>query len=162
VWEDCGAFPFSYLPNDVKNFDLTADFVRKIAVLRGENDVFGVVTKGLVKLDWTAFEHCLGAQYVGVSTKRMIQDRIDRKSSIWKYIQANWIAYADKALEMVRIMRAAKDGDFYVYALVEDGVFGENIMWPVALFAEMLWDCDTDLHDLTSRTAMKHNVVFAN
>lgn len=162
VWEDCGAFPFSYLPNDIKTFDRTADLVRKIAVLRGENDRFGVVTKGLVKLDWTSFEHCVGAQYIGVSTKRMIHNRNDRKASIWKYIQANWIAYADKALEMVRIMHDAKKGEFCVYALVEDGVFGENIMWPVALYAEMLWNCDADLRDLTSRTALRHNVIFAN
>ena len=162
VWEDCGAFPFSYLPNDIKTFDRTADLVRKIAVLRDENDRFGVVTKGLVKLDWTAFEHCAGAQYIGVSTNRTKHERIDRKMAIWKYIQANWIAYADKALEMVRIMREVKKGDLCIYALVEDGVFGENIMWPVALYAEMLWNCDADLCDLTSRTALKHNVIFAN
>ena len=162
VWEDCGAFPFSYLPNDIKTFDQTADLVRKIAVLRGENDRFGVVTKGLVKLDWTVFEHCAGAQYIGVSTNRTKHERVDRKMPIWKYIQANWIAYADKALEMVRIMREAKKGDLCVYALVEDGVFGENIMWPVALYAEMLWAADDQLRELTSRTALKHNVVFAH
>ena len=162
VWEDCGAFPFSYLPNDIKTFDQTAELVQRMAVLRGENDRFGVVTKGLVKLDWLSFEHCAGAQYIGVSTDRKKRERIGYKAAIWKYIQANWIAYADKALEMVRIMREAKKGDLCVYALVEDGVFGENIMWPVALYAEMLWDCNEDLRDLTSRTALKHNVVFAN
>ena len=162
VWEDCGAFPFSYLPNDIADFEKTAALVRDIAVLRGENDRFGAVTKGLVKLDWTAFAHGVGAQYIGVSTKRMKHDRIDRKNAIWKYIQANWIAYADKALEMVRIMRDCKNGDLCVYALVEDGVFGENIMWPVALYAEMLWSADEDLRALTSRTALRHNVIFAN
>ena len=162
VWEDCGAFPFSYLPNDIQTFDQTAELVRKITVLRGDNDRFGAVTKGLVKLDWLSFEHCAGPQYIGVSTNRTKQERIDRKTSIWKYIQANWIAYADKALEMVRIMHEAKRGDLCLYALVEDGVFGENIMWPVALYAEMLWNCDADLRDLTSRTALRHNVIFAN
>ena len=162
VWEDCGSFPFSYLPNDVKDFDRTASLVRDIAVLRGENDRFGVVTKGLVKLDWLTFEHSAGAQYIGVSTKRMKHERIDRKAPIWKYIQANWIAYADKALEMVRLMRDAKKGDLCVYALVEDGMFEENIMWPVALYAEMLWDCDSELRALSSRTALRHNVIFAN
>jgi hypothetical protein len=162
VWEDCGAFPFSYLPNDIKTFDQTAELVQRMAVLRGENDRFGVVTKGLVKLDWLSFEHCAGAQYIGVSTDRKKRERIGYKAAIWEYIQANWIAYTDKALEMVRIMREAKKGDLCIYALVEDGVFGENIMWPVALYAEMLWNCNEDLRDLTSRTALKHNVVFAN
>ncbi len=162
VWEDCGAFPFSYLPNDIKTFDQTAELVRKMTVLRGEDDRFGVVTKGLVKLDWLTFEHCAGPQYIGVSTDRKKHERIGYKTAIWKYIQANWIAYADKALEMVRIMQDAKKGDLCVYALVEDGVFGENIMWPVALYAEMLWNCNEDLRDLTARTALRHNVIFAN
>ena len=161
VWENCGSFPFSYLPDDIKNFDETLCFVRKIATLRGENDRFGVVTKGLVKLDWYAFEHCVGAQYIGVSTKRMKHDRIDRKAPIWKYIQANWIAYADKALETVRTMRDCKKENLSVYALVEDGMFEENLMWPVALYAQMLWDCDEALPSLLSRTALRSDVVFA-
>ena len=161
VWENCGSFPFSYLPDDVKDFEETKDFVKKIASLRGNEERFGVVTKGLVKLDWTCFEHCVGAQYIGVSTKRMKHDRVDRKAPIWKYIQANWIAYADKALEMVRTMRDCKKGELSVYALVEDGMFEENVMWPVALYAQMLWDCDEVLPSMTSRVAMRSDVVFA-
>ena len=162
VWEDCGSFPFSYLPNDVQDFDKTADLVRKITVLRGENDRFGAVTKGLVKLDWLSFKHSEGAHVIGVSTKRMKHERIDIKAPIWKYIQANWIAYADKAYEMVRIMRDCKREDLCIYALVEDGVFGENIMWPVALYAEILWNCDAPLREIMTTTAMKHDTVFAN
>ena len=161
VWENCGSFPFSYLPDDIKDFDETLRFVRKISCLRGEDERFGVVTKGLVKLDWTCFEHCAGPQYIGVSTKRMKHDRVDRKAPIWKYIQANWIAYADKALEAVRVMRDCKQGNLSVYALVEDGVFGENLMWPVALYAQMLWDCNEALPVMMSRVALRSNVVFA-
>ena len=161
VWENCGSFPFSYLPDDVKDFEETKDFVKKIASLRGDEERFGVVTKGLVKLDWTCFEHCVGAQYIGVSTKRMKRDRVDRKAPIWKYIQANWIAYADKALEMVQTMRDSKNGELSVYALVEDGMFEENVMWPVALYAQMLWDCDEALPSITSRVALRSDVVFA-
>ena len=161
VWENCGSFPFSYLPDDVKNFDETKAFVKEIASLRGNEERFGVVTKGLVKLDWTCFAHSAGAQYIGVSTKRMKHDRVDRKAPIWKYIQANWIAYADKALEMVQTMRDCKQGELSVYALVEDGMFEENVMWPVALYAQMLWDCDEALSSITSRTALRGDVVFA-
>ncbi len=160
VWENCGAFPFSYVPNDVKDFEKTVGFVKEIASLRGSNDRFGVVTKGLVKLDWSRFEHSLGPQYIGISTERMKHDRMDRKAPIWKYIQANWIAHADKALEMVRIMRDCKQGDLGIYALVEDGMFEENVMWPVALYAQMLWDCDEDLKSVMSRVALRSNVSF--
>lgn len=161
VWENCGAFPFSYIPNDIKDFEITTEFVKEISSLRGLEDRFGVVTKGLVKLDWSRFEHSLGSHCIGVSTQRMKHDREDRKAPIWKYIQANWIAHADKALEMVRVMRECKQGDLCIYALVEDGMFEKNVMWPVALYAQMLWDCDEEIKSMMSRIALKSNVVFA-
>ena len=160
IWEDCGAFPFSYVPNDVGDFDATAELVREIAHLRGENERFGVVTKGLVKLDWTCFEHSRGAHCIGVSGERFKQNRVTRKSPSWRYIQANWISYAPKALEMVRIMRELRGGELCVLALVEDGMFEKNIMYPVALFAEMLWGCDDELSLINNRVALCDYVCF--
>ncbi len=98
VWENCGAFPFSYIPNDVKDFDETVDFVNQIAVLRGKDDRFGAVTKGLTKLDWSKFEHMEGSAFIGISSKLMKADRVVRKSKIWRYLQAFWLTNAGKAL----------------------------------------------------------------
>ncbi len=161
VWENCGSFPFSYVPCDVENFDETLDFVDKISVLRGEDDKFGVVTKGLVKLKWASFEHLNNSHYLGTSSAKMKANRIVRKNKIWKYIQAGWISYADKALEMVKRMAENKDGDLYVFALVEDGMFEENIMYPVALYSEMLWDKDGDIKEMMSSVATRSYVDFA-
>ena len=161
VWENCGAFPFAYIPNAVADFDETCDFVERIAKLRGEDDRFGAVTKGLTKLDWSAFRHMDGAAFVGTSSKTMKRDRVVRKSKIWRYIQAYWLIRADKALEMVRLMSRAKDRDLVVTALVEDGMFEENIMYPVALYSEMLWDCDADIDTLLSQVALRDYVDFA-
>lgn len=161
VWENCGAFPFSYIPKDIQNFGETEEFVQKIARLRGEADKFGVVTKGFVKLDWSSFEHSKGAHCIGVATKSVKENRIERKSRIWRYIQAQWLAYADKAYEMVREMQRLKNGNLCVYALVEDGMFEENIMYPVALYAEMLWNCNEELPRLMSNVAMQSYVSFA-
>ena len=33
VWEDCGAFPFAYLPDKIDNFEETVDLTRRIACL---------------------------------------------------------------------------------------------------------------------------------
>ncbi len=161
VWEDCGAFPFSYIPNDVKDFDKTAELVDRIAHLRGKDDRFGVVTKGLVKLDWSKFEHPEGRQLIGISTRALKQNRIERKRRIWRYIQACWLANADKAQTMVRKMCQLKDGDALILALVEDGMFEEKIMYPVALYSEMLWNADADLKELTKEVAMRGYVDFA-
>lgn len=161
VWENLGSFPFSYIPNDTKDFDETMEFVRALATLRGEKELFGVVTKGLVKLDWSAFKHSDGAHCIGVSSERMKEDRVRRKAQIWRYIQSGWLANADKAYDAVRIMRETKKGELSVFALVEDGMFEENIMYPVALYSEMLWDCDAELNDIIKNTALRDYVTFA-
>lgn len=161
VWENCGSFPFSYIPKDVARFDETKAFVQKIAALRGNDDKFGVVTKGIVKLDWLNFEHLNGSVFVGSSSKLMKHNRVARKHKIWKYIQAYWLSYADKAHEMVRTMSDAKGGDLYITPLVEDGMFEENIMFVVALFSEMMWDTKTPTSEMMSEVALRSYVDFA-
>ncbi|MBQ8497957.1 MAG: hypothetical protein IJ489_10965 [Clostridia bacterium] len=161
VWEDCGAFPFSYIPSDIKNFEETKELVRKIAVLRGKEERFGVVTKGLTKLDWLTFEHSDSPQFIGVSSKEMKKNRIERKRKIWRYLQAFWLTNADKAQEMVQMMKDIKNGDLDISALVEDGMFEENVMYPVALFAEILWDTEKDIKTLMSEVALRSYVEFA-
>lgn len=161
IWEDLGAFPFSYIPNDIETFEDTKTFINQISHLRGEKERFGVVTKGLTKLDWYSFEHPDAPRYIGVCSKAMKVDRVARKHKIWKYLQAFWLTNGDKALEMIRFMKDLRNGDLYVSGLVEDGMFEENVMYPVALFAEMLWDADCDIKNLMSDVALRSYVEFA-
>lgn len=161
VWEDCGAFPFSYIPHDLDGFEETKAFAEKIATLRGAGDRFGVVTKGLTKLDWSKFEHLEGPAAMGTGSKAWKANRIVRKSKTWKFLQAYWLTNADKALEMIKAMTESKQGDLLITALVEDGMFEENIMYPVALYSEMLWDCNADLRQLINLVALREYVTFA-
>lgn len=161
VWENCGSFPFSYIPQDVGKFDETCDFVRTIAQLRGENENFGVVTKGLVKLNWNTFTHPRGPAFFGVSSREMQQNRVERKHKYWKYIQAYWMTYADKAHDMIRLMQQERKGNLVMTALVEDGMFEKHIYFPVALYSEMLWDCQSKTNDLINRVALREYVDFA-
>ena len=137
------------------------DFVREIANLRGRADKFGVVTKGLTKLDWTKFSHPEGPMYVGHSTRALQDNRIERKRKVWKYLQAYWLANGAYALEAVRVMSEAKRGRLTVTALVEDGMFERQIMYPVALFSEMLWNADADYSELVSSVALRDYINFA-
>ena len=161
VWEDCGAFPFSYDSADLRDYDGTMALVKKIANLRGESDRFGVVTKGLVKLDWSQFEHLTGAQCIGNSSEAMKRHRIEVKRRAWRYAQAGWLINADNAREMIAEMCRLKKGDLSAFALVEDGVFEENVMYPVALYAEMLWDTATDVKQIIHNVALRNYVSFA-
>ncbi len=161
VWEDAGAFPFSYLPDDLETFDDTKNLSVKIANLRGADDRFGVVTKGFTKLDWDNFRHLEGSVSIGASSKYVRTNRVIRKSKTWKYFQAYWIKNGDKAYEMLKAMQTAKDGNLLITALVEDGMFEENLMFPVALYSEMLWDCSSDFKEMMTEVALRDYVTFA-
>lgn len=159
-WEDCGSFPFSYIPKDVETYEETKEFMKGTTHLR-ENEKFGAVTKGLVWLDWSEFEHLPGSFYIGKCTKPVAHNRVDRKNKIWRYIQAHWLTNADKAYDMVRTLADEMNGDLYITALVEDGMFEENIMYPVALYSEMLWDTNCDLKEMMSQVALRSYTEFA-
>jgi hypothetical protein len=89
------------------------------------------------------------------------ENRIERKSRIWRRIQAGWLINADKALEMIKEMCDLKKGDLSIHALVEDGMFEENILYPVALYSEMLWNCNADIKSLTYEVSLRNYVTFA-
>ncbi len=159
VWENCGAFPFSYEPARVDGFPETMEFVEKITKLR-EEERFGVVLKGLVKLDWSAFRHLQGRSVLGSSAPRMQKNRIDRKAELWHFIQAGWLINGDKACEMIRLMQKQTGGDLDITALVEDGMFEKKLCYPVALLGELLWDCDSDYQKIVYRVAARDDVEF--
>lgn len=159
-WEDCGSFPFAYIPKDIENYDETKNFVIKTTHLR-ENEKYGAVTKGIVCLDWSEFEHLAGSFYIGKCSKKVTHNRVDRKNRIWRYMQSYWLANADKAYDMVKTMCDETDGDLYITALVEDGMFEENVMYPVAIYSEMLWNTNADLKEMISQVALRSYVEFA-
>lgn len=161
VWENCGAFPFWYIPTDTISLDDTIDFVEKIARLRGENDSFGVVTKGLTKLKWSSFEHLDGSCFTGVSSKRVKANRVLRKKPIWKYVDSCWFTRAGDAARAIKAMTAAKCGKLYISGLIEDGMFEENVMLPSAIFAELLWNPDEDSDKLIGEVSLRNYVEFA-
>ena len=161
VWENCGCFPFAHFPTNTQYFGETVEFLEKVAALRGENEQFGVVTKGLVQLDWFNFEHLQGPQCYGVSSDYMKRNRVENKRRVWKSTQAGWLAYADVAYDLIKEMCRMKKGDFCALGLVEDGVFEETVMYPVALYAEMLWNCNSDAKTLIREVSLRDYVCFA-
>lgn len=98
---------------------------------------------------------------MGVSSDAMKDNRIVRKHKEWKYLQSQWMCECDKAYNMIREMKEATKGDFYCTALVEDGMFEEEIMYHVALYGEMLWNTDGDLKQMMSEVSLRDDVTFA-
>ncbi|MBR5518717.1 MAG: hypothetical protein IKV86_06810 [Clostridia bacterium] len=161
VWEDAGSFPFSYLPDDVEDFEETNELAKKIATLRGADDNFGVVTKGFTKLNWKIFEYATGSFHIGTGTEFFKDNRVMNKRKVWKYFQSYWITNAPLAYKVIKTMADAKKGDLCITALVEDGMFEKDIMFPVALYSEMLWDNNTDINKMINEVALRNYVTFA-
>jgi hypothetical protein len=161
VWENCGTFPFADYECTPDAYKQTQDFVRKISALRGKNEKFGAVTKGFTGLDWSSFVHADSTVIIGRGSKSFIANRVNRKSKIWRMVQAYWLSHAAQAQGMVRTLAEANSGDLVLCTLVEDGVFEENIMYPVALYSEMMWSPDADLGQTINDVALRSYIDFA-
>ena len=160
VWEDCGAFPYNYLPYEIKNIDETVDFTHRIATLRGKDERFGAVLKGLTKLDWKEFEYPKGPYYIGVCSEKKARERAERKKDIWRLLEAYWLTNADCAYRTVKAIADDTNGDCCLTALVEDGMFERKLHYPVALLAEMLWDTSAETKDLINSVALRDHITF--
>ncbi len=161
VWENCKVFPFIDFTYDDKLFEEGKSFVKEIALLRGNADKFGVVTKCSSALDWNNFKHADSSVFIGKGSKSFIDNRIVRKSKLWKMVQSYWFNHADKAYEMIKLMADVKKGDLLITSLVEDGVFEENIFFHIALYSEMLWDTDSEYKELVNQVALRDYITFA-
>ena len=160
VWEDCGSFPYNYWVDKVEDFDETLALTETLVKLRGNEEKFGAVFKGMAKLDWNIFEHFESSYILGERTKHYIEKRQREKAPLWKSLQGSWLKYADLARQT--IVAISKGNDPIVEALVEDGAFEEKIFLPVALYAEMLWSPEADTNTLLEQVAQYPITEFAN
>ncbi len=160
LWEDCGAFPFHYEPANLKDFDKSAELACEIADLRGEQEKFGVVLKGFTCLDWGKFEHQKGKLCIGVASPKTLENQTEKSHRTWRYVQACWLRNGGKAYEMIKLMTEKRRGDLCITALVEDGMFDRIAYFPVALYAEMLWDNNSELGDMMRDVALRDYVEF--
>lgn len=158
VWEDCGAFPFAYTPNKIENFDETCSLCKKIAKLRGDDDSFGVVTKGLVCLDWTTFKHQKAACIVGEQSKAFIERRTAKKKKLWKYVDAYWLKNGQYAYDMIKLLKE-NNKNTMITGLIEDGMFEAEIHHSAAIFGEMMWDTGSPYKEILLKTALRKDVI---
>ncbi len=114
----------------------------------------------MICLDWSNFEHQKGPFVLGKASSKFIQNRLNEKSKIWRYLQAYWLRNAKYMLSIVKQTVDKRGGDITIEALVEDGMFEEKIFYPVALYAEMLWDCNENMDDIISETALNPYIEF--
>ena len=147
VWEDCGAFPYTYTSDNVEDFEDTYNFTNRILTLRGDNEKFGAVFKGMSNLDWSNFEHHHNKSYImGTYNKKFIREREITRGKIWKIALGGWLKNANYCQKMVELI--SKNENSIVQALVEDGMFEYKIPLPVAIYADLLWNNSEKVEDV--------------
>ena len=162
VWEDCGCFPFDYYADCVDAFDETLAFTEETLTLRGKDEKWGAVLKGMLKLDWHKFEHFTAPYILGERTADYLKQRQLKKDRIWKLQQAGWLKNADYARRIIAVVAAQGNEDTVVQALVEDALLENRIAFPVALYAEMLWSPYGDADEMIAQVAKVPCVHFSN
>lgn len=160
IWEDCGSFPFAYTPEVCGNIEETMELVNKISTLRGENERFGVVMKGLTNLDWGNFQHQSGPFVLGAASKKFKAERTERKKQIWRYIQAGWIDGAETARDFINLMIDNTKGKLYLTSLLEDSMFEDKLYYPVVLLSELMWDNETPLKEIEKMALMRSDAEY--
>lgn len=162
VWEDCGSFPYNYLADYVEDFEETAALTETTLKLRGDDEKWGAVLKGMLNLDWGKFEHFSAPYILGERTSSYIKQRQLKKDRIWKLQQAGWLKNAEYARRIIAIAFKCGKDDTVVEALVEDAMLGNQIAFPVALYAEMLWTPNGDAMEMVERVAKYPCVNYSN
>ena len=162
VWEDCGSFPYDYYADNVKDFEKTLDFTEIVLRLRGDSEKWGAVLKGMLKLDWLKFEHFSAPYILGERTDHYIRQRQTKKDRIWKLQQAGWIKNAEYVRHIIEIVAKYGKEDAVVQALVEDAMFENQIAFPVAVYAEMLWTPDRDSIEMIGQVSKYLSVNYSN
>ena len=147
VWEDCGAFPFDYDPEKTDGFDETLGFVEKTTVLRGKNEKYGAVVKGMLNLDWSTFEHFRESYILGERTRGFIEKRAAEKEEKWRDATRSWLKNAEFARKTVALI-AEKNRGAVIEALIEDAMLEHSIKLPAALLSEIMWSPETSAREL--------------
>ena len=154
IWEDMGAFPYNNSSDFTDNFDETRKMNCLAQNLRDGG--FGAVLKGNYRLDWNTFEHQEGPYVMGVCSDSELKRRAEAIKPLLKKIQADWIINAKYAYELIKDFNE----DAMVTILAEDGLFEEILSYPVALYAQMMWDSSENLEEIMHKVAKMPDVDF--
>lgn len=154
-WEDCGAFPYDYFSRAAEGEAEMLSFTDRLAALRPGGE-YGVVLKGQVCLDWTMFENQKGPFLMGCAGEGAIQARLAQVTPRWHDVQGYWLNNLGQYRRTLAHLPGAA-----VYALVEDALLEAGCWYPVALFADALWDTQSPDGRLLCAAARRPDVVLA-
>ncbi len=158
LWEDLGAFPYSYIPDSSgeKEFKKDLDFTETIIKHRPGAPI-GLVFKGFATLDWTngRFVHQRGRFILGENTSRLMENDRRLRTDAWRQFTTGWIRYGDYARRMAEHIYKLTDGKVN---LCMAGLFDGGIYIPEAICSEIFEDPFLRLEDISERVLNRRSV----
>ena len=150
VWEDCGEFPYGYVPRveDEAAYEKTLEFTKKIINLRGKDAPTGLVIKGFMILYWEKFEKQRGKFILGENSTEAFEHDKRLRRDMWRGITADWLQYGEYVQRFLKLVSEV-GGEKTNICLA--GSFDGGIYYPEALCTEMMWDVETDFRALASK-----------
>ena len=136
LWEDCGAFPYSYSSSAPKPdaFEETLEFTEKLLTLRGGTGV-GLVFKGVMMLDWGRFAMQRGPYIMGDNAARIAAHDRRIRANAWREYAADWTVSGEWAHKLLAFVREHRQGAVNICLA---GTFDGGIYLPEALSAQMM------------------------
>lgn len=157
IWEDCGAFPYSYTPymTDEKEFENAQSFTDTMMNLRG-NSTEGVLFKGVLKMDWDGihFVHQEGPYVLGEASANTNKRDTILIKPLWKDFQNGWLKDGEYAYKMAKtVLKCSKTASIGVAGQLTNGIW-----FPVALLSQILWECDKPYTEVLTKVLNRRNI----
>ena len=153
LWEDCGEFPYDYdaYVKDENRFADTLTFTKKLLALRGGVGV-GLVFKGVMMLDWTKFFNQHGPYVMGENHWEIAAHDRQIRAKGWRAFSAEWSHSGARVAQMLQCIAENKQGDVNMCLA---GTFDGGIYLPMALCAQMYWNCREDYPEILKKVSRR-------
>ena len=164
LWEDCGCFPYHYLPivENEQEFEETLAFTEKIITLRGDAPM-GLVFKGMMTIDWDfdyndghqMFVNQRGPYILGENSDSVVKHDKQLRRNIWRYFYGEWTVYGKYAQRVARLAERLTKGNINLCMVCEgDG----GIYLPEAICSEIFWNPDEKFENIVMRSFARDDV----
>ena len=155
MWEDCGAFPYAYIPQapSKEDFEETLNFTDKIIDLRGKAPT-SLLIRGFATLSWISFAHQAGHYVIGKSSPSIIEHDKAIMRPIWRTLQAQWHknGAGRYSYELIRHVASLERSDV---AIGMPGQFAGGIWLNEAVTAQMLWNCNEPYEEILEKVSRR-------
>jgi hypothetical protein len=122
--------------------------------LRQANTVQGVglVFKGVMMLDWTKFFSQHGHYVMGENHWEIAAHDRQMRAKGWRAFSAEWLQSGARVQQMLQCIAENKTGDVNMCLA---GTFDGGIYLPMALCAQMYWNCQENYAEITKKVSRR-------